>query len=69
MSLPNYLLHLPSKNDVIIDIDVEEELKERGNCGDLDDYGDDARYFNNTMREVKLERSRVLLGDGGIEQA
>ena len=32
------------------------------------DVGDNARYFDDTMREVKLERSRVLLGADGIEQ-
>ena len=66
---PNYLVHLLRQNDVIMDIDVEEELNERGNSGDSDDDGDDARDFDGTMREVELERSRVLLGGDGIDQA
>ena len=48
---------------------MEEELNERGNGGDLDDDGDDAREFDDTTREVKFEKSRVLLGYDGIEQA
>ena len=47
------MVHLPSQNGVIVEIDVEEELNERGNGGDLDDVGDNARYFDNTMREVE----------------
>ena len=35
----NYLVHLPSQNDVIVDIDVEEELNERVFGGDLLSYG------------------------------
>ena len=69
LSLPNFLVHLPSQNYVIMDIDVEEELNERVNSVDLDDVGDNARYFDDTMREVKLERSRVLLVAEGIDQA
>ena len=68
MELPNFLVHLPSQNYFIMDIDVKEELNERVNGGYLDDVGDNARYFDNTMREVKLERSRVLLGAYGIEK-
>ena len=34
----------------------------------MDDYGDDARDFGDTTREVGLERSRVLLGYDGMEQ-
>ena len=30
MELPNYLVHSPSNNDVITEMDVEEELDERG---------------------------------------
>ena len=52
-----------------MEIGVEEELNERENGGNLDDDGDDARDFDNTTREVELERSHVLLGDDGIEQA
>ena len=35
----NYLMHLPSHDDFIVDIDVEEELNERGNVGVSDDDG------------------------------
>ena len=45
LALPNFLVHLPSQNYVIIDIDVEEDLNERVNCRDLDDGGDNARYL------------------------
>ena len=62
LALPNFMVHLPSQNYFIIDIDVEEELNERVNGGYLYDVGEKAKYLNNTMREVKLERSRVLLG-------
>ena len=48
---------------------MEEELNERLNGGDLDDGGDDERYFDDTMRVYKLERSRVLLGADRIEKA
>ena len=44
LALPNFLVHLPSQNYVIMDINVEEGLNERVNCGDLDDGGDNARY-------------------------
>ena len=50
-------------------IDVEEELNDRVNGGYLNDVSDNARYFDDKMREVRLERLRVLLGDDGIEQA
>ena len=35
----------------------------------MDNGGDDSIYFDNTMREVKLERSLVLLGADGIDQS
>ena len=69
LALPNLLVHLPSQNYVIMDIYMEEELNERVNCGDLDDGGENARYSFNTMREVELDISHVLLGADGIEQA
>ena len=68
IELHSYLLHLPIQNGVIMYIDVEEKLNERGNCGDSDDDGDYARNFGNTLREFKLERSRVLLRDDEIYQ-
>ena len=34
VALPNYLVHLPIQNDVIMVIAVEEELNERRNGGD-----------------------------------
>ena len=52
MVLPNYLVNLPSQNDVIMEIYVEEELNERGNGGDFDDDGDDTRDFDGIMRKV-----------------
>ena len=69
VALPNYLVHLLSQNGVIMEMYAEEELNERVNGGDSDDDGDDARDFKNIMRDVKLERSRVLLVDDGIEKA
>ena len=66
--LSNYLIHLPSYDDFIFDIYVEEELNERWNGGYLDDDSNNAREFDNTRREVKLERSRVLIGDYGTEK-
>ena len=51
---PNYLVHIPSQNDVIMDIDMEEELNERENGGGLDDCGNDKIDFDDTMREVEL---------------
>ena len=45
-------MHLPRKNDVVVDIDVEEELNDRLNGGDLDDICDNTRDFDDTMREV-----------------
>ena len=68
MARPNYLVHLTIQNYFILDIDVEEELNKRGNGGNLDDYGGDERNFCGTMKEVKLERSCVLLRDYGIEK-
>ena len=70
VALPNYLVHLQSQNDFIMEMDVDQELNQRGNCGDSDDdNGDYARDFDDTMRGVKLERSNVLLGDDGMQQA
>ena len=43
-----------------MDIDMEEDLSEMVNGGDLYGDGDNARYFNNIMREVESERSRVF---------
>ena len=51
VALYNYPVRLPSHNYVILDIDVEEELDESVNGSDLDD---DARDFENKMREFKL---------------
>ena len=42
LALTNYLVHLPSKNYVLMNIDVDEELNERVNGGELDDVGDNA---------------------------
>ena len=39
-ALTNYLVQLPSQNDIIVYIDVEEELDDRGNGGNSDDDGD-----------------------------
>ena len=69
VALPNYLVQLPSQNDLIMDIGVEEELNERGDCGDSDGVGDDARDFDDKMREIELERPHVLLRDEGIYKA
>ena len=69
MALTNYLVYLPSHNGFIMDIDVEEELNDRLNGGYPDDDYDGARDFENTMREVELERSCVLLVDYRIEQS
>ena len=68
VALTNYLLHLPSYNDFILEIDVEEELNQRGDGGNLDDDGDNVRDFDYTMREVKLKRSHFVLVDYGIEK-
>ena len=43
LALPNLLVQLQSHNCVIMDIDVEEELNERVNGGDLDDVDDRSR--------------------------
>ena len=40
VALINYLMHPLSKNDTIVEIGVEEELNERENGRNLDDYGD-----------------------------
>ena len=37
-----------------MEMDAEEELNERINVGDLDDDGDNARYFDAKMRELEL---------------
>ena len=66
VSLPNNLVHLPTQNDVILDIDAEEELNSKVNGGDLYEHGENVRDFDDTMREFVLERSRILLGDNGI---
>ena len=50
VALPNYLVHVPSQNDVIIEIYLYEELNVRVNCGNLDDDGDYVRYFEDMMR-------------------
>ena len=52
LALYNYMLHLISQNDAIVYIDVEEKRNERVNGGDLDDNGEDAREFEDKMREV-----------------
>ena len=49
-------------------MDMEEKLKKRGRFEDSDDDGDDGRYFDDTMREVELERSCVLFGYDRIEK-
>ena len=41
-ALSNYLVHLSSKNYVMVDIDLEEDMNERGDRGDFDDDVDDA---------------------------
>ena len=51
VALTNYLVHLPSQNYVIMEIDVEEELNERRNGWDLDDVCDDAREFDDKTRK------------------
>ena len=56
VELPNYPVYLPSHNYVIVDIDLEGKLNGRGNGGELDDDGDNVTDFDNTMREVKLDR-------------
>ena len=40
VEITNYLVHLPSHNDFIVETDVEEELNYWGNDGHLDDDGD-----------------------------
>ena len=42
MAIPNYLVYLLNENDFIMEIDVEEELNEQVNGGDLDGDGDNA---------------------------
>ena len=43
VELTNYLMHFPSKNYLIMEMDVEDEMSERGDGGDSGDCGDDAR--------------------------
>ena len=43
MALKNYLVHLPSHDDFMVEIDMEKELNERGNGGGWYDDGDNAR--------------------------
>ena len=71
MELSNYLVNLPSQNGVIMDTDVGEEPNDIGNGEDSDDDddGDNARESDDTMKEVKLERLRFLLGYDRIEQS
>ena len=45
-------MHLPSHNYFIVAVDVEEELNERLNGGNLGVGGDDSRYFVDTMKGV-----------------
>ena len=44
-------------------------MNEKGNGGNLDDDGEDVRSLSDTMGEVELERSHVLLGDNRIGEA
>ena len=44
------MVHLPSQNGIIMEINVEEKLNERGNCGDLYGDGNNARDSEDTMR-------------------
>ena len=69
LALPNFLVNPPSHNYVIMEIDVEDELNDMVSRGYLHDGGYNVRYSDNTIREVKLERSHVLLGADGVEQA
>ena len=69
MALPNYPMHFPSWNDVMMDIGVEKELNQRGYFDDFYYDGNNARRSINTIRDVELERSRVLLGYVRIYQA
>ena len=68
VELPNYLVHLPSQNDFIMYIYLEDKINESGNSGDLDDDGDSTIDVDDIIKEVELERSHVLLGYDGIEQ-
>ena len=52
-----------------MDNDEEEENNESVTHRNSDDDGEYSRDFDDTMRVVKLERSRVLLGYDGIDQA
>ena len=42
VALPKCLVHLPSKIGSMVDIDLQQELKQRVNGGNSDYYGDDA---------------------------
>ena len=35
----------------------------------MDHDGDNTRYFDDTMREVELERSHIVLGDNRIDKS
>ena len=62
--------HHPSiRYDDTMDIDADRGLNERLNGGDLDYYIDDAKDFDNTMRELELERLCVLFRGDGIEKS
>ena len=52
VALPNYMVHLPNENDVVMEMDVDEELNDRGNGGDSDDDVENLRYFNDKMRRL-----------------
>ena len=52
VAMNNYLVHLPSQNDVIVDIDVNKEMNKRVNGRYFDVDGKDARDFDDTMWEV-----------------
>ena len=69
VEMPNYLVQLQRQNNIIVDIDVQEELNQRGNGEDSDNVGDNARDSEDTMREIEQEKSRVLLGDDSIEKS
>ena len=59
VELINYLVHLPSKSDFIVEIGLEEDLNERVNGGNSNYDGDDACEFDNSKRRVELEMSHA----------
>ena len=69
VALSKKLVQLLSHNGVIVDIDVEEEMNERGDDRNQDGDGDDSQYFDESMREVELNRSLVFLGYDGIDRS